>query len=690
MINYKDDLNPQQLEAVINGDGPCLVLAGAGSGKTRTITYRVAYLLEQAVRPENILLLTFTNKAANEMIERIKKITGMEYKLPYAGTFHSIANKILRHYAPAIGYNNNFTILDEDDSKSILKLCIDEFKPSSDKKFPSVNILKSIISYNRNAQTTVEDVLDLKYPQFLGFAENIKNIASSYAKKKKESNAMDFDDLLVNWFLLLNNSDIQKKLSEQFKYILVDEYQDTNHIQSSIVRKLSLTHGNVLVVGDDAQSIYSFRAADIKNILDFEKEYPKSKIFKLEINYRSSSEILELANDVIANNLKQYKKELKTIESNGIKPALHPHLDQTQEAQFIVSRIKEKFEAGISPREIAVLFRAAFHSQMLEMELVKAGIVYDYRGGLRFFDRAHIKDVLAYLRILNNLADVSAWMRILTHEEGIGPAGVQRFVENVVNVGNVRAIVNVGNEIFNGKTKQGWNNFVQVWEQLLEIGKQNVSALIMAVRESNYEDYLSAEYENAKDRLDDIEQLAVFAEKAENLDDFLAETTLQENYTPPQSSPYKGDGQFFSPPLKGGEQRGGKIVLSTIHQAKGLEWDSVFVINLAGGAFPSDRAWKERDGIEEERRLFYVAITRAKNNLYLTYPMTGGIWGGNAGGPSMFLDEISQHLLDDHSLLSHPSIILDDDEADVHYVSEDDQKPFRVKPGSFLRDIDDL
>jgi DNA helicase-2/ATP-dependent DNA helicase PcrA len=681
MINYKDDLNPQQLEAVINGDGPCLVLAGAGSGKTRTITYRVAYLLEQAVRPENILLLTFTNKAANEMIERIKKITGIECKLPYAGTFHSIANKILRHYAPAIGYNNNFTILDEDDSKSILKLCIDEFKPSSDKKFPSVNILKSIISYTRNAQTTIEDVLDLKYPQFLGFAENIKNIAGSYDKKKKESNAMDFDDLLVNWFLLLNNSDIQKKLSEQFKYILVDEYQDTNHIQSSIVRKLSLTHGNVLVVGDDAQSIYSFRAADIKNILDFEKEYPKSKIFKLEINYRSSSEILELANDVIANNLKQYKKELRTIESNGIKPALHPHLDQTQEAQFIVSRIKEKLEAGMSPHEIAVLFRAAFHSQMLEMELVKAGIVYDYRGGLRFFDRAHIKDSLAYLRILNNLADISAWMRILTHEEGIGPAGVQRFVENVVNVGNVRDVVNVGNEIFNGKTKQGWNNFVQIWEQLLEIGKLDVSALIITIKESNYKDYLEAEFENARDRLDDIEQLAVFAKKTKSLEEFLDEATLQEG-TDFQRTNTHGSKQFVTDT----QIRDKKIVLSTIHQAKGLEWDSVFVINLAGGAFPSDRAWKERNGIEEERRLFYVAITRAKNNLYLTYPMTGGSWGGNAGGPSMFLDEISQHLLDDHSLLSHPCIVLDDEIKDVKYVDEDEEWKPKKRTG-FLIDV---
>jgi len=415
MIDFQKELNPQQLDVVLNADGPCLVLAGAGSGKTRTITYRVAYLLEKGVNPENILLLTFTNKAANEMIERVGKlITDSSIEvgfksaptriLSYAGTFHSLANKFLRRYANAIGYQSNFTILDEDDSQTLLKLSLKKFKPDSEKKFASARVVKSIISYARNAQTTLVDALDLKYPQWIKYAEIFDNIAADYEARKKQSGAMDFDDLLVNWLLILNQPKIQKKLSEQFKYILVDEYQDTNRLQALIVYKLSLAHGNVLVVGDDAQSIYSFRAADIKNILDFEKKYPQARMFKLEINYRSSSEILQLANEVIANNLKQYKKELKTLVSSGIKPTLQPQMDQKEEACFIVGRIKEKLASGLPHREIAVLFRAAFHSQMLEMELVKAGIVYDYRGGLRFFERAHVKDVLAYLRILNNFA----------------------------------------------------------------------------------------------------------------------------------------------------------------------------------------------------------------------------------------------------------------------------------------------
>ncbi len=677
-INYKKDLNPQQLEVVINGDGPCLVLAGAGSGKTRAITYRVAYLLEQKVNPDNILLLTFTNKAANEMIERIKQLTGMGYKMPYAGTFHSIANKILRVQARELGYESNFTILDNDDSQSLLKICVKDYKPDTNKKFPSVRIVQSVISYARNAETTIDDVLDMKHPNFLEFSENIKNIAQSYADKKKQSNAMDFDDLLVNFLLLLNKPRVLEKYSNQFKYILVDEYQDTNKIQASIIRKLSLKHNNVLVVGDDAQSIYSFRAADIKNILDFEKKYSGARIFKLETNYRSSQEILEVANNVIENNLKQYKKELNTLKQSGIKPVLNPLIDQREEAVFIADTINKQLDNDVSDNEIAVLFRAAFHSQMLEMELMKRGIEYDYRGGLRFFDRAHIKDVLAYLRILNNLNDSTAWLRILMHEDGIGSAGAQKIIQLVTErCNNIEDIVEIGNEISNGKAKQGWENFVKIWKSMLAVGTQDIPALIETLKVHGYQEYLEAEYENAKDRLEDIDQLAVFAESAKNLDNFLSEASLQENTDlnrlQKDYTDYKN-----------------KIVLSTIHQAKGLEWENVFIINLAGGAFPSDRAWKEQDGIEEERRLFYVAITRAKNNLYLTYPQESSNWSSNSG-PSIFIEEISTNLLDDRSFLSNNSIVfddLDDESEDVKYVDEDDE--WEENKRSFVKDLSDL
>ncbi|MFH1291718.1 MAG: UvrD-helicase domain-containing protein [bacterium] len=696
MTDFSKDLNPQQLSVVLQAEGPCLVLAGAGSGKTRTITYRVAHLLGQCVNPENILLLTFTNKASNEMIERIKKLTGMDYKMPWAGTFHSIANKILRRNARLLGYESNFTILDEDDSRTLLKNCIKEFKPDrADKKFPSAKVVKAIISYARNAETTTEDVLDLKYPQWFEFRDNLKNIAEAYSKQKKYANSMDFDDLLVNFLLLLNQPEVQKRYSQQFKYILVDEYQDTNKIQASVIRKLSLHHGNVLVVGDDAQSIYSFRAAQVKNILDFEREYDQAKVFKLETNYRSSQEILDVANNVIANNIKQYKKELNTIMQTGIRPALHPQMDQRQEARFIVGIIKEKLDAGVLASELAVLFRAAFHSQMLEMELMKSGIDYDYRGGMRFFDRAHVKDVLAYLRILNNLADTSAWLRVLMHEDGIGPVVAQKIVQEIGRLLSLRAkrsnpvgsretgllrpsgarndkeITKIGYDLLGERAKQGWHGFVRIWEKIAGIDKKDVPALITAIKDSRYRDYLETEYIDAKERLQDIEQLAVFAEQYKSLDEFLAEASLQESFAKPQQRQTQGD----------------RIVLSTIHQAKGLEWNTVFVINLAGGAFPSDMAWKEIDGIEEERRLFYVAITRAKKNLYFTYPMEKPGWSGSCVEPSLFLQEINNALLDDRSILSNNSIVFNDDPDEFTYISE--ERP-NIKPGSFLVDIDDL
>ncbi|MFA5062383.1 MAG: UvrD-helicase domain-containing protein [Patescibacteria group bacterium] len=673
MIDFSSELNQEQLAVVYGGDGPCLVLAGAGSGKTRVITYRVAYLLANGVSPENILLVTFTNKAADEMSSRVQKLTGSDQKLPWSGTFHHIAYKILRIYAPLLGYKENFTVLDSDDSESLIKLCAKPLK-TENTKFPSAKIIGSIISYARNCEKNIEEVIGLRYEQWFPYTDVIKNIAGDYYKKKKEANAMDFDDLLTNFLLLLNSERVWQKYAGQFKYILVDEYQDTNKIQAEIIKKLAGVHKNILVVGDDAQSIYSFRAADIQNILQFEKDYPNAKIFKLETNYRSSQEILDLANGVIANNLRQYKKKLKTLSQSGLKPALHPQMDAESEAQFIVQKISESIDQGLPEKEIAVLFRAAHHSQMLEMELVKAGIPYDYRGGLRFFERAHIKDVLAYLRVMNNLADTAAWMRILMKEEGIGPSATAKLVEYIKKIADVDEIKNIGSEILGERAKQGWYNFTRIWEAMLETPKHPVK-LIETIMSSPYKDYLEAEYIDSKDRIEDIEQLKIFANKYKDLEEFLAESSLQEGFNK------NALGKF--------SKNQDKIVLSTIHQAKGLEWAEVFLINLSGGAFPNDRALREAGGLEEERRLFYVAITRAKKHLFLTYPMAGGGWGDSSSSPSLFLSEISADLLEDHSLLSDSSTVLNDDSEDVHYFTEDD-KPFRIKPGSFLRSVEDL
>ncbi|MFA6424125.1 MAG: ATP-dependent helicase [Candidatus Magasanikbacteria bacterium] len=678
MINFEQELNPQQLDVVKNGDGPCLVLAGAGSGKTRTITYRVAYLLEQGVGPENILLVTFTNRAANEMIERVRNLMSGDSRLhgndmPWSGTFHHIANKILRHYAPHLGYKNNFTVLDSDDSQALIKLCIKEFKTTE--KFPSAKVVGAIISFARNSQKSIEEVIEDKFNSWWHLSRTIGDVSSRYEQKKKESNAMDFDDLLINFALLLNTPAIQEKFSNQFKYILVDEYQDTNKLQANIIDKLAKIHRNLLVVGDDAQSIYSFRAADIKNILNFEEKYSDAKIFRLEINYRSHQEILSLANNVIANNRHQYPKKLKAVKENGIKPNLYPKNDQSDEASFIVKKINELIEQGTPEHKIAVLFRAAHHSQMLEMELAKAGIAYDYRGGLRFFERAHIKDVLSYLRILNNLSDTSAWLRILQHEEGIGPSAANKIISAVQKLEKIDDIKNLG-EVLGGKTQTGFNNFLKIFNALLEsyIPESSPGDLIQSIISSNYSDYLEAEFIDSDDRKKDLEQMATFATKHKNLSDFLAESSLQESFAHPTSNQTQTNNQK-------------RLVLSTIHQAKGLEWEAVFIINVANDAFPNSRALAESEGLEEERRLFYVAITRAKKHLILTYPMSNEGWGSSLGGPSLFLSEISQDLIDDHSLLSYKSTVFDKNE-EIQYINEDE--PINIQPGSFLRSIDDL
>lgn len=698
MIDYQKELNEEQLAVVLGGDGPCLVLAGAGSGKTRTITYRVAYLLEQGVNPKNILLLTFTNRAAGEMVERLNKLAGRSEKLPFAGTFHSIGHKILRHHAHELGYKNNFSILDSDDSESLMKLCAKNFSTGGkEKKFPTASVLQAIISFARNAQTTVADVLDARYPQYSQWEDEITGIAAEFIVRKKESNAMDFDDLLENWLRLLNIPEIQKKYAEQFKYILVDEYQDTNKIQAAIVKQMAQVHKNIVAVGDDAQSIYSFRAADIENILNFEKDFPGTKIFRLETNYRSSQEILSVANDVIAQNPKQFKKSLKTKLQTGIKPDVYPLPTQADEAGFIVEKILELLDAGHPAKEIAVLFRAAHHSQQLELELMRASIDYDYRGGLRFFERSHVKDALAYLRVLNNLADTAAWMRVLLFEDGVGPAAAGKIIDFIQTVDSIEKIAGA-KDILNDKARGGFNHFLITWNALLDIGKSEPSKLIEAIIESPYKEYLESERVDSSERINDLKQLAVFARKYEKLEEFLAEAALQEAFT----IQHKKDAAA--------KAHEGKIVLSTIHQSKGLEWSNVFIINLLTGQFPHERAYRENGGVEEERRLFYVAITRAKHNLFLTYPLSKGgqnnnnnSWGGaqNWGemvcSPSEFLGEISADKLNDHSFLSSANSTKFNEpnkKSEVEYIPDEDAvvntDNYQFKPGSFLKDIDDL
>jgi DNA helicase-2/ATP-dependent DNA helicase PcrA len=417
----------------------------------------------------------------------------------------------------------------------------------------------------------------------------------------------------------------------------------------------------------------------VKNILNFEKDYPglpagrqAAKIYKLETNYRSSQEILDVANSVIANNTRQYKKELKTVFSGGKKPLLRPALDQMMEAKFIAEEIEKQLAASVPSKEIAVLFRASHHSQQLELELMRRAINYDYRGGLRFFERAHVKDVLSYLRLLNNPLDTAAWLRVLLHEEGIGPAAAMSAIEQIKQSEAPYASVE---NVLSVKARNGWQNFLKIHGAMHTAGTAP-AALIQAVLESPYKDYLAIEFLDSADRIDDLEQMINFAGQYESLEDFLAETTLAENFNI-KNNTRENTGQE-------------KIVLSTVHQAKGLEWQSVFVINMASGAFPNDRALREEHGIEEERRLFYVAITRAKKNLFLTYPLSGGGFGDAMPGPSMFIEEIDPALIEDRSTLS-PARSTAFNDSEITYVSEEEEyAPKKISPGSFLRDLDDL
>lgn len=696
-IDYQNELNEQQLDVVTKGDGPCLVLAGAGSGKTRTITYRVAYLLEQGVAPENILLLTFTNKASREMIERVEDLLGMYPKGLWAGTFHSIANRLLRRYATLVGFQPNFSILDQEDSRDLVSLCVKELKINTkNKRFPKSSVLHSLVSYRRNRGCNMESAVEQKHPKFLPILDEIDQVAERYKKQKLEQNAMDFDDLLLYLLeLLKKHPHVREELATLFQYVLVDEFQDTNVIQAEIVKLLSDHHQNLLVVGDDAQSIYSFRAAEIRNILGFPTQYADAKVFHMTKNYRSTPQILAVANSVIAHNADQFEKELTAARNDGDLPSVIPAGSQGKEAQYIAEQIQDIHATGTPLNEIAVLFRAAFHSQALEFELMRRDIAYDYRGGLKFFERSHVKDIIAHLRVLNNVRDGMAWVRTLKIHPGVGLITAAK-IARLAGAQNDLAAAVAHVQVSGKKAMAGWEASRRVMSSLLAARHLPSDQIRALAGNDEYQLYLENEFPNFRDRLDDIEQFAVFAEQYDDLPSFLDAVSLTQEYASD-----RGGQTLFDQD---------KIVLSTIHQAKGLEWDAVFVINVTEGSFPHTRALDEEGGVEEERRLFYVAVTRARLQLFLTYPMTAGYDHVEIKQPSMFLDEIPDHQKEYVKLRSagynsgigpswrnrqssttkskpqygggweEPTIVLND-------IGEREEKPM---PSSFLRGIDEL
>ncbi len=674
-IDFAKELNEEQLKVVTASAGPHLVLAGAGSGKTRTLVYRVAWLIKQSVKPDKILLLTFTNKAANEMMSRVKSLLGLSLNdslAVWGGTFHSIANRLLRYYGEAISLKNNFIIADEEDSKSLLKKVIQEIFGSLDsKRHPSTNIVKEVISYAANARIKLADSLEKKFPEWLPLVGYFEQIGQEYKKRKQANNILDFDDLLIYWLQLVKHPVVGEKLKNKWQHILVDEYQDTNSLQAEIIYHLVNKEQNLLVVGDDAQSIYSFRAADIQNILDFPKKFKQASIHKLETNYRSSPEILALANLIIAANAEQFPKSLKAVNSSLVKPELLALQTNLHEAKWIVDRIIALMNEGVPAEEIAVLFRAAHHSQMLEMELNKRGINYQMRGGLRFFERAHIKDVIAWLKILVNHQEEISWSRILNLYQGIGPATATKIILSLRNLKRLSDLPKLSIEL-SAKARSSWQKILNTIANLASQSEGNPAEIIrLASRE--YDEYLLEQYPDYRQRQDDLEQLAAFAANYSKLEDFLAEVSLQENFN-----------------LQN-KDNSAAIVLSTIHQAKGLEWQAVFLMNLTSQSLPHPLSVSENN-IAEERRLFYVAVTRAKRQLYLTYPLSSFNYRGYQSlQPSEFITELNIGLL---SLNPLAQGTVDSFSADQQYEQDDSAGDFwdednDTKAKSFLPDIDE-
>src|SRR5438105_5251988 len=529
---YEEELNPEQLEVVMAGEGPLLVIAGAGSGKTRALTYRVSRLIEDGVDASDILLLTFTNKAAREMLSRVEQLVTIDTRRIWGGTFHSVGNRLLRHHAEAIGYRSNFSILDDEDAKEMMEGSISALGiKTMERRFPKGDVLLDIYSFLINTRTPLELHLEDNYPHFAIYKEEIVNVFRRYKERKRDANAMDFDDLLVNWKLLLEeHAEIGEVLKRKYRYILVDEYQDTNKLQADVVDSMSAIRQNVMVVGDDAQSIYSFRGASFENIITFPLRWPKATIYKLETNYRSTPQILQLANQTIAHNKFQFQKELRAVRGGGPDPAVVGVDDVFEQASFIAQRILELRDEGEHLDDIAVLYRSHYQSLELQMELTRRLIPYEIRSGVRFFEQAHIKDVIAYLKIITNYRDELSWKRVLKLYPKIGEKTAAEVWARIGTAQNpLDAFLNSA-----GPTPSTGRSRTPVLKNLRDLlgvissesMQHNPSESIRLIVERTYGDYARAKFANSQARLDDLEQLSQYALRYDDNSAFLDELAL--------------------------------------------------------------------------------------------------------------------------------------------------------------------
>ncbi len=604
------ELNEAQTRAATHADGPLLIIAGAGTGKTRTLVSRVAHLIERGVRPERILVLTFTRRAAQEMLARAERLVGSASRAVHGGTFHATAHRLLRRFGAEAGLPSDFTIMDQGDAEDLMQLSRASLGLGDKKKrFPKKETLHHVYSRHVNTEIPVPAILSEEYPQFREYEDGFAKVFADYTARKIDRNLVDYDDLLLFWAMLVeSNGPLADRISGLYDHILVDEYQDTNHLQARILRGMCRAHRNLTVVGDDAQSIYSFRGATIRNILDFPAQYEGTVVVPLEENYRSTQPILDVTNTLISRAEERYTKNLFTKRTGGEKPWLVTAHDESFQTRFVVDRILELHEDGTPLSEMAVLFRAGYMSADLEIELTARNIPFEKWGGLKFLEAAHVKDVLAFLRVLENPRDEVSWYRLLLLMPGIGDITARGAIDAM-------SLLMWSADAFASydpppRARAAHAALVQLLDALRSHPTERdgtVSHEIARVRRL-YDDILRERYDRVEPRLADLDQLQTIAGGYPNRAAFLSALALE----PPQATQDLGFGSGSEDDV---------LVLSTAHSSKGREWDAVFVIWAVDGWFPMSRALGSEEQIEEERRLLYVALTRARNHLFVTYPL---------------------------------------------------------------------
>jgi DNA helicase-2/ATP-dependent DNA helicase PcrA len=648
-VDYARELNEEQRAVVFAPGGPTLVVAGAGSGKTRTLVYRVSRLIEDGVDPASLLLVTFTNRAAREMKRRVEALIGADLARAAAGTFHAVAARLLRPHAELLGYRPNFSILDTEDARDLLESATSDLGiPVTERRFPKGDLLHAIVSLCVNTEKKLDDVVAADYPHFLPQLEPIRAVVRRYLERKVAANGMDYDDLLLNWKrLMTERPEIRRALGARFRHVLVDEYQDVNRLQADLVDLLAADAAskNVMVVGDDAQSIYSFRGADFESLLTFPDRYPGAAVFKLETNYRSTPEILRLADASIAHNTRRFEKTLHPVRGPGVPVAVVGTADVSQQAEFVAQRVLELRDEGTPLAEIAVLYRAHHQALELQLELTRRGIPYEVRSGVRFFEQQHVKDVLAHLRLLVNPKDETSFKRALKLLPKVGERTAATLWTAVADAPDpVAAFLRLDLGKAPPGARGGLGRFVETLKTLRKASylSSPAEAIRHVVEEGGYAELARSKFTNHQARLDDLEALAQFAMPYDGIETFLQEVTLF--------------GEPTGEETVAGETDDERLVLSSIHQAKGLEWRAVFVIGLLEDRFPNVRASKTAEGLEEERRLFYVAATRAKDELTLVHPLASYDRFGVVvvTEPSRFLRELPETLYERWVLESGP------------------------------------